>query len=482
MEDELKKAGLLGKGVSELTVQVLNTMREHPGLLKLSLFNLQYIDLQGQQCKGPSSPCMPSSLALSNMTMASNGSALTFASDFTTASLHRVFDTPLNGVWDAVGDEAKGSLSPIVIWVGIIPGSTSANTTHKVFQEILILLRKNRVNDAIVELHEAGPPPMHHVHSSNATHYVHYFLTALLSGTLILWFHKNKDKDSNPSNKVYRISNCHVLCKNITVNYEHRGSAPMDHIQHSLNEIMNAIADYIITLQVKERQDTENTKVIRVMKSWTNSKLHHNIGHVQYAAAISVNIKGSTLYTLDWAAFSAAEVKVSDKFEGNIVDLRSMFCPLGGGSTTFKFPNERKLRVEGCATKEDLTHSAEFDSQGQHCLIVSKDGNTTGLTVGCYASLVSFTLNEVSIQSIKLSIYNLGDKTAKVFSTKGDSGSLVWHMTNGKAHIIGQLHSEHNKGGSTSNHVTYCTPGWYLLGQIKTRFKHADFYCTTWSV
>ncbi|KAG0695154.1 hypothetical protein DFH29DRAFT_880231 [Suillus ampliporus] len=419
MEDELKKAGLLGKGVSELTVQVLNTMREHPGLLKLSLFNLQYIDLQGQQCKGPSSPCMPSSLALSNMTMASNGSALTFASDFTTASvhdpdLHRVFDTPLNGVWDAVGpqihdlikawkinwlsidpayffthallgDEAKGSLSPIVIWVGIIPGSTSANTTHKVFQEILILLRKNRVNDAIVELHEAvlqrlaGPPPMHHVHSSNATHY----------GTLILWFHKNKDKDSNPSNKVYRISNCHVLCKNITVNYEHRGSAPMDHIQ------------------VKERQDTENTKVIRVKQCQLEeeieaiadlgpsitSKLHHNIGHVQYAAAISVNIKGSTLYTLDWAAFSAAEVKVSDKFEGNIVDLRSMFCPLGGGSTTFKFPNERKLRVEGCATKEDLTHSAEFDSQGQHCLIVKQRWQHYYWPhCGCYASLVSFTL------------------------------------------------------------------------------------------
>jgi hypothetical protein len=158
-----------------------------------------------------------------------------------------------------------------------------------------------------------------------------------------------------------------------------------------------------------------------------------------------------------------------------------MFNPLGGGLTTFKFPSEGKLRIEGCTTKEELAHPAEFDSEGQRCLIVGKDGNTTDLTVGRYAGLVSFTLNEVGIESVELGIYNSGDKTAEVFSAKGDSGSLVWHTTNGKARIVGQLHSGRNKGGSTSNHVTYCTPGWYLLDQIKTRFKHADFYRTTWS-
>jgi hypothetical protein len=157
-----------------------------------------------------------------------------------------------------------------------------------------------------------------------------------------------------------------------------------------------------------------------------------------------------------------------------------MFYPFGGGPTAFKFPDERKLRIEGCATKEDLAHPAEFDSEGQRCLMVGKDGNTTDLTVGCYAGLVSFTQNEVGIESVELGIYNSGDKTAEAFSAKGDSGSLVWHMTNGKARIVGQLHSGQNKGGSTSNHVTYCTPGWYFLDQIKKRFKYADFYRTTW--
>ena len=98
--------------------------------------------------------------------------------------------------------------------------------------------------------------------------------------------------------------------------------------------------------------------------------------------------------------------------------------------------------------------------------MVGKDGNTTDLTVGRYAGLVSFTRNEVGIESVELGIYN--------------SGSLVWYMTNGKGRIVGQLHSAQNKGCSTSNHVTHCTPGWYLLDQIKKRFKYADFYRTTW--
>ena len=620
-EDELNKAGLPGEGES-----FSSFARQGHALRLYQLYAILTISLIGFKSTAGSP-------ALSDVTMASttvpdeyertsyyNGITgdgdhpdLVYRSDFLTTpfpklvgrhahipikSLRGVFDTPLNGVWDAVGpqirdlikarkidwssidparffthaplgEDTKGSLGPIVIWIGVTPGSTSADTAHEVSQEILALLRKNGVDGAVVEWREAvpqslaGPPLMHHVDSSNATHYVRRFLTALLGiplateemeeedsqGTLTLWFHENKDKDGNPSNKVYGVSNCHVLRKNTTVDYEHRGGAPMDHVrvcgirrfQRGLDEITKAIADRgiladlwardIVKLQANERQDAENAKAIKakqrqlddeteaiaylealhddVTKYWSNIKLHRNIGHVQYAAAISVDVEGSTLYTSDWAAFLAAEAKVRDEFEGNVVylgafrlilftssnenkpysgskydpqDLRDMFYPPGGGPTTFKFPDERKLRIEGCATKEDLAHSAQFDSEGQRCLMVGKDGNTTDLTVGRYAGLVSFTRNEVSIESVELGIYNSGDKTVEVFSAKGDSGSLVWHMTNaGKAHIVGQLHSGHNRGGSTSNHVTYCTPGWYLLDQIKKRFKYADFYRTTWS-
>lgn len=95
-------------------------------------------------------------------------------------SLHGVFNTPLNGVWDTVGpqncdlikawkinwssidpacffthaplgEEVKGSLGPVVIWVGVILGSTSADTTHEVSKEILTLLQKNGVDSTVME-------------------------------------------------------------------------------------------------------------------------------------------------------------------------------------------------------------------------------------------------------------------------------------------------------------------------------------------
>jgi len=157
-----------------------------------------------------------------------------------------------------------------------------------------------------------------------------------------------------------------------------------------------------------------------------------------------------------------------------------MFYSVTGGSTTFKFPEERRLKITGCTTKEDLDNPAECDSDGIPCINVGKDGNSTGLTIGRYAGLISFARNEIGVESMELGIYNSGVKGAEPFSEKGDSGSLVWHSKEGKAFIVGQLHSGGNKGGSTSDHITYCTPGWYLLDQIRKEFEHADFYRTSW--
>jgi hypothetical protein len=255
--------------------------------------------------------------------------------------------------------------------------------------------------------------------------------------------------------------------------------------------------------------DTENNAIrqledlhVEVTAYWLDIQLHRDIGYVQHAEAIKVDVKGGTRYTSDWGAFLANEAKVSGQFEGNVVDigafclsflprlmkwpysgskytpeeLVAMFYPRGG-STTFKLPRGRKLRIVGCTTKEALDNPTEFDSEGEPCFIVGKDGNTTDLTI---AGMVTFTLNDTSKWSRELGIYNSSLKKTEVFSAQGDSGSLVWRTKDGNGYIVGQLHSAENKGGSTSNHVTYCTPGWYLLEQIKNRFPYADFYRTTW--
>ena len=53
------------------------------------------------------------------------------------------------------GEDGEETLGPVVIWVGVYPGSTSADTAHEVSQNILELLEKSRVKDVEVEWHEA---------------------------------------------------------------------------------------------------------------------------------------------------------------------------------------------------------------------------------------------------------------------------------------------------------------------------------------
>ena len=213
--------------------------------------------------------------------------------------------------------------------------------------------------------------PAGHVGSTNPTHHVRRFLTALLGiplatqgmekeGTLTLWFHENKDKNSDPSNNVYGVSNCHVLRKNTTTDYEHKGGAARDFVrvcglhrfQRGLNEIKNAISDHGIrascfTQEIDGLEKTENpdeevaAEIVKnrryledeneaigqlgalhdeVTKYWPDFRLHR-IGYVQHAEAIKVDIEGGTRYTSDWGAFLAAEAKVGDRFEGNVVDI-----------------------------------------------------------------------------------------------------------------------------------------------------------------
>ncbi|KDQ12242.1 hypothetical protein BOTBODRAFT_146737 [Botryobasidium botryosum FD-172 SS1] len=450
-------------------------------------------------------------------------------------SIHGVFDTPLNrdNVWIPLGlqivqiikarkvnltsvdparfythpaDEAgKGSLGPVVIWVGVKPGTTSSETAHEVSLEILGLLKDEGIEGVVIE--------------SDATQHVRRFLTPLhgvslaaedteredAQGMLTLWFHENRDKDGNRSNKVFGVTSCHVLRRNPTVDYEHRGGAPMCFVRicggrrfdrgldETTDEIANrAMAADVLTREIAALQSPEPTEEdvkeievkqwyldretkavndlpdfhLNATRNWSHISRHRNIGYTQYAPAITVDEGGRNV------------VFLGTKYA--LQQLNKMSYPIGGGPTTFKFPEEGKLQVEGWSTLDELAVPEDIDSEHQRFVMVAKDGNTTDLTVGRYAGLVSFTENDVGVTSIEIGVYNSGRKTAEVLSGKGDSGALVWHMKNDKAFIVGQFHSGQNKGGSTANHATYCTPGEKLLANIKAKFPHADFFRTSW--
>ena len=167
--------------------------------------------------------------------------------------------------------------------------------------------------------------------------------------------------NGNPSSKVYGVSNCHVPRKDTTVDYEHRGGAPKDLVrvcgvrrfQRGLDETTKHISDHCIRasyyaqeidrLEAVKNPDKEVVNEIvqnrgsldrenkatrqlealydEVMKYRSDINLDRDIGYVEHAEAIKLDVEGGTWYTSDWCAFLAAKARVKDSFEGNVVDI-----------------------------------------------------------------------------------------------------------------------------------------------------------------
>ena len=63
-----------------------------------------------------------------------------------------------------------------------------------------------------------------------------------------------------------------------------------------------------------------------------------------------------------------------------------------------------------------MNNSDSFDRNGETCIVIVKDGNTTDLTVGRYAGPKAYICDELGIELKELAIYNY-DKQSGPFST-----------------------------------------------------------------
>jgi hypothetical protein len=154
-----------------------------------------------------------------------------------------------------------------------------------------------------------------------------------------------------------------------------------------------------------------------------------------------------------------------------------MMNPRNDSRKAFEYPTGRQLRVNGIVLKEPLLNPDLLDDNDMPCLIVLKDGNTTGLTVGRVTGIESFVRDDdTEEESIDLAVYNY-DKKSGVFSAKGDSGSLV---VDGRGRMVGLLHAGTAKGGLDGADVTYVTPMYWLWPRITERYKHADLNRVIW--
>lgn len=107
-----------------------------------------------------------------------------------------------------------------------------------------------------------------------------------------------------------------------------------------------------------------------------------------------------------------------------------------------------------------------WDSEGELCSLVVKNGNATGTTIGRANGIFSIVREYSNDPSIHQTAMEWGiinyDSKSGAFSKPGDSGSIIADI---RGRIGGMLTG--GSGKTESSDITYATPCWWLLERIR---------------
>lgn len=134
------------------------------------------------------------------------------------------------------------------------------------------------------------------------------------------------------------------------------------------------------------------------------------------------------------------------------------------GRSSFKYPTGGLLQVKGIVKEDEMRKPTSLDANGENCLIVIKNGMSTGVTIGRQSSIESFVRvyddYGINSTSMEIAIYSYSHKDGP-FSKPGDSGSIV---VDEPGRIVGLLTS--GSGSTDATDVTYLTPYFWIEEQI----------------
>ena len=140
----------------------------------------------------------------------------------------------------------------------------------------------------------------------------------------------------------------------------------------------------------------------------------------------------------------------------------------------YRYPQDGLPQAHRVVQDDEIHDPQYLDVHGEKCLLVVKNGLTTGTTVGRVNGLESFTrvYDDYNIQHTSIEIAVLPYDTARdKFSDAGDSGSIILARD---GRIVGILT---NGAGPTDRvDVTYLTPYWWVEQQIKAKYPDCFLY------
>ncbi|KAF9513696.1 hypothetical protein BS47DRAFT_1343943 [Hydnum rufescens UP504] len=207
------------------------------------------------------------------------------------------------------------------------------------------------------------------------------------------------------------------------------------------------------------------------------------IGEVIHVEPIAVSVGPQTL-TEDWALIALDESKFEwYKFKGNMVyiggnlsslEYGKIMFPRDDDRTNYVYPKDGLLQARGVIQLDDIHKPKHLDANGEQCLLVVKNGLTTGTTIGRVSGMESYTrvYKECKIDktSVEIGVLPYGS-TKGPFSAPGDSGSIVLDRSGG---ILGMLTGD--AGTTDRTDVTYVTPYSFLDKAIKKYFPNSFLY------
>ena len=397
---------------------------------------------------------------------------------------------------------ASDSSPPVIVWVGIVPGSLTAEKGVEVATQCRIILSAYNI-DIHVEIREsvvmrsAGPKMYKPAPSFSSIQALEPFSTALglpicaeatpsFEGTGGFYV-------SDPSNpgKSYLVTARHVVLhpeKEPNTFYRHSiqhrnvlifGDAAIETHSTAIEseikvnlEVFRVLAYRLET--AKQRKDIEReTNLIQVegakrkiesleelrtdvSENW-KSRENRILGYVLRSPPIGLGV-GEEEFTEDWAVIEIDSSKVdSTNFVGNAIDLDNtiplseLMAWMGPSNPPFEYPGDGLLRFSGTIPDREMWKpSADtLDHNHDPCIMVIKRSYGSGLTVGRLNTIRSFTRfyskNKPS-QMLKEVAVLPRNSNSGAFSIVGDSGSAV---VDGKGGLL--------TGGAGATEVSDCT-------------------------
>lgn len=206
------------------------------------------------------------------------------------------------------------------------------------------------------------------------------------------------------------------------------------------------------------------------------------LGHIVYSPPIRLGAgTAAEQYTEDYAIIEVDKDKIDrTKFKGNMIDLGTKIeiwdftkkmHPNTKNSSSFKYPRNRLLTLQGTISDKEMRHPTLLDQNDEPCLMVIKNGSTTGVTIGRASGIMSFVRGSFDDDSPKISkewsIFPYDTKSG-AFSAPGDSGAVI---VDGLGRIGGLLTG--GTGITAFSDITYASPITFIEKSIKVKYPNA---------